>query len=204
MNTLAIIGSAGQRDDAARLSRQVYGAMRDDAAAVVERLDIETVVSGGAAFADHVAVDLFLTGVIKNLILFLPCRFTLGKFAADRHSIGSTAETANNLHAAFKRSCGVDGLMEIDEARKRGAVMQVFFGFKRRNLEVAAACTHMQAYTFGPARTIGEFAPDDEGFQSSRAAGLKDGGTAHTWTECWNAQWKRHANLFKVSETLAA
>jgi hypothetical protein len=197
MKSISLIGSAGRGSDGPRLNRPLYDAMYAEALAMVREHDIEEAVSGGAAFADHTAVRLFLEGEVKSLRLYLPAFFDGRAFEPNPRIASNPGKTANRHHHDFKVSCGVDGLREIAEAISHGAKIEVFPGFKRRNLEVAGNCTHMEAFTFGTKPTA-VFLPSDAGFLSSTEAGLKDGGTAHTWGECWKARWKKHVDLFDL------
>ena len=67
--SLSIIGTAGRGDDFARLDLAVYDRMADVARSAVRRLagegPLPTLVSGGAAWADHLAVRLALEGVVE-------------------------------------------------------------------------------------------------------------------------------------------
>lgn len=194
MKSIAIIGSAGRGTDANHLNEDLYAAMYDEAIEIVRRFGIEEAVSGGAAFADHVAVSLYLNREVTSLRLYLPAVFDGKAFVPNARVHSNPGKTANMHHGEFRSSCGIDGLAQIAFAIGRGAYTETYAGFKRRNLEVAGHCTHMVAFTFGSQQSA-DFLPDSEGFTSSKAAGLKDGGTAHTWGECWKAEWKRHVNL---------
>jgi hypothetical protein len=200
MNSLALIGSAGRGKDAGRLDRPLYDAMYREALQIVCEHDIDVAVSGGAAFADHTAVRLFLEGAVKSLRLYLPAAFDGRAFIPNARIHSNPGHTANHHHNDFLVSCGVDGLSEIAQAISLGASVEVYNGFKRRNLEVAGNCTHMVAFTFGSKPTT-SFAPQDTGFSSAEEAGLKDGGTAHTWGECWKAKWKKHVDLFSLEQS---
>lgn len=202
MKTLAIIGSAGRKDDAARVSGGLYEDMVRAALDVTREHGIARAVSGGAAFADHVAVSLYLRGAVSELLLYLPARFDDEGFVPGGRGRADAARTANRYHRHFRDAAGVDGLAELAEAIRRGAKAEVLDGFKRRNLEVASSCTHMIAFTFGRGEAM-EFGPDSDGFSSASTAGLKDGGTAHTWGQCWKAEWKKHVNLFNLLPTPA-
>ena len=197
MNSMAFIGSAGRGKDAERLNRGLYDAMYEEALAMVREHDIEEAVSGGAAFADHTAVTLFLEGEVQSLRLYLPAVFDGRAFVPNARVQSNPGKTANHHHEDFKSSCGIDGLTEIRDAVAKGAKVEVYNGFKRRNLEVAGHCTHMEAFTFG-SKSTAVFLADHAGFSSAEEAGLKDGGTAHTWGECWKARWKKHVNLFEL------
>ena len=76
-------------------------------------------VSGGAAWADHVAVTLALDGTVDPaaLTLHLPAAFEDGRFDADTRDGG----TANHYHRLFYARSGIDGLAEIAEVLRRGA-----------------------------------------------------------------------------------
>lgn len=203
MHIISIIGSAGRGNDAKHLSEDLYEAMYAEALDTVRRFDIEIAASGGAAFADHIAVSLFLRGDVKGLRLYLPAAFDGKAYVPNARIQSNPGRTANDYHASFRESCGIDGLAEIAQAIRNGAHVETYAGFKRRNLEVARCCSHMLAYTFGTAPSA-EFLPGSDGFTAAKEAGLKDGGTAHTWGECWKAEWKRHVDLFELAETITA
>jgi DNA helicase-2/ATP-dependent DNA helicase PcrA len=161
---LAIIGTAG-RDKDKPMTAALWDSMILDAGKRVRPTD--TLVSGGAAWADHVAVKLFLSGAAKSLVLHLPAKIVDGKFmGAERNSAGSAA---NYYHGLFKRITGVDGLREIETAIARGA--QVTFepdapgygAMYARNKKVAEGSDAVLAYTFGDGDVP------------------TDGGTKNTW-----------------------
>lgn len=210
---LSIIGTAGRRDDAARINRALYDKMYAETVRAIREWDIEEVVSGGAAVSDHLAVRAFLDGAVARLTLFLPAHFDRGRFTPNPHVRFNPGQTCNQYHAAFSRSCGLDSLAEINEAIHQGARVEVFEGFHRRNSEVADNCTHMLAFTFGnwdshapdgiaiPCR---DFSRTDHGFSKADEAGLKDGGTAHTWGEAYKAELKRHVHVGILARRLTS
>lgn len=173
--TFAIVGTAGRKEDANRLSANHFKAMLECARLLLQQFKesdygVDTLVSGGAAWADHVAVKLFLNKEVPNLKLFFPCQF-LGQVAGfdptplndhERQKGYSTGETANRLHARFTRKMGFNSLGELELAIQQGA--KVFVpkgGFYGRNALVAQSDIIL-AMTFGEKEW------------------LKDGGTAHT------------------------
>jgi len=165
--TIAIIGTAG-RDKTKPMTAQLWAAMCANARARVPQG--AELVSGGAAWADHLAVRLFLDGHASKLTLHLPSTFAhAGAFAGGHGSAGSAA---NYYHALFKVATGVDGIPEICDAIWRGAqyttqAPDIGMGaFMIRNMEVAKMADTLIAYTWG-----------------ERAAPA-DGGTAHTWRIC--------------------
>jgi hypothetical protein len=154
---LGIIGTAGRGYDKNQLTKGMFASMCHGACIVINENKIDHVISGGAAWADHVAVHLFLGGAIPNLTLHLPCEFRNGAYWGNR-----TAEIANFYHYSFSDVMGFKSLSQIEEAIKRGANITVSKGFFVRNTLVADESDVMLAMTFGNKET------------------LKDGGTADT------------------------
>lgn len=189
---LAVIGTAGRGTDAAKLSRELYDAMYRRTQAAMSDWGARDLVSGGAAWADHLAVRAFLNGEAETLRLFLPARFADGRFSGPP---ADAARTANHYHAEFSRILGIDTLSQIEEAVRRGAVASFHAGFKTRNLEVAAVASRVIAFTFGAGREPIVAGEADGAFGSAFDAGLKDGGTAHTWAQAWRADAKLHVDL---------
>jgi len=184
--TFAIAGTAGRKEDANRLSANHFKAMMECARLLLQQFKesdygVDTLVSGGAAWADHVAVKLFLNKEIPKLKLFFPCQF-LGQVAGfdptplnehERQYGYSTGETANRLHAAFSRKCGFNSLGDLENAVQQGAIVVVpSGGFHGRNAKVAEADI-LLAMTFG----------DHEWVKASVSKKTgKPVGTAHTVT----------------------
>lgn len=208
-DNIAIIGTAGRGTDARRINRNLYDAMYREVCSAIDDWQVFSAVSGGAAVADHLAVRAFLEGKVSNLTLYLPARFEKCAYVPNPAIRFNPGQTANNYHRAFSASCDIDSLAEIDAAIRQGAKAVVIEGFKKRNLEVAATCSHMLALTFGgvaldcdDAHSWKDFSPSDDGFTNSITAGLKDGGTAHTWGEAWRPKLKRHVNLNRLARNL--
>lgn len=200
---VAIIGTAGRQDDARRLNGEVFRAMVEDARTRVRGMGGKnaTLVSGGAAYADHIAVRLFLDGEVKGLTLHLPAAFENGRFveaAGDRYDAG---RTANYYHEQFTRNASVSGLSEIREAMARGANVRITPGFKQRNTLVATEATAVLAYTFGPKDAVTTSEPGSAGHRQSSEAGLKDGGTADTWEKATRAALKVHVPITVLAKT---
>lgn len=193
MKSLAIIGTAGRRGDGERLNVAVFDVMTDIAYDVIRETGITHLVSGGAAWADHVAVRLVLEGVIpaENLMIFLPSALNSDGFASSRDG-----NTSNYYHRKFSHTARIDSIAELNEVRRRGANLIVNpAGFFARNAQVAASADVLLAFTFGegPAWTKQLSAATT----SAREAGLKDGGTAHTFDRC-RAAVKIHVPLGSV------
>ena len=176
--TLAIIGTAGRNEDAPRITRALYDAMYAQTLEAISDWGCRAAVSGGAAVADHLAVRAFLEGAVDGLKLYLPARFDGRRYIPNPSVPSNPGQTANQYHEAFSQTCGIDSLAEIAAAIRKGAKTEVHEGFKRRNLEVANACTHMLALTFGNMTPPRDIPPAEGSLMDRRAADLKDGGTA--------------------------
>lgn len=197
--TIAMIGSAGRQEDARYVTLDLYRSMYREARNAVREWQAVRAVSGGAAFADHLAVSAFLYGEVKELLLFLPAPFRNGRYVEGTRDRDPGA-TSNSLHRRFKEITGIDGLAEIAQAERLGAVLRVIPGFQNRNLEVASAATCMIAFTFGRA-TFRNIVPEQTEFNDPKAAGLKiSKGTAHTWGEAWKCTAKTHVNLNELAD----
>lgn len=168
MTSVAIIGTAG-RDRRPEYTKKLWHAMLSDAAGRFDSEKEYRLVSGGAAWADHIAVELFLARPdMFELSLFLPAPLDdNGIYQGDRASAGSTS---NWYHELFTEKVGIDGRKQILEAEALGA--SVFYepvqpgmaAFFVRNKKVADASQACLAYTWG------------EGKEPA------DGGTKHTWS----------------------
>lgn len=176
---LAIIGTAG-RDAAKPFTVDLWNAMCAHAAEHVKTHGIEHLVSGGAAWADHLAVHLFLNGLVKSLRLHLPAPITRDRFAGPYRSAGSAA---TYYHERFSAVIGRPSIAEIVRCATlpsySDSVQQPAMGYHAmfaRNKLVAADSAAMLAYTWGL-----DSQPDD-------------GGTRNTWDQC-QAHEKWHVSL---------
>lgn len=161
---IAIIGTAG-RDANRHYTRTLWDQMLEDARS---RIPEDThLVSGGAAWADHLAVALFLEGHASALTLHLPAPLdTEEGFLGPFKSAGSTADF---YHRRFSQVIHEDTLGQIIRAARmddfdatiepEGPGYSAMF---KRNAKVAADAQGVLAYTWG----LGDVA---------------DGGTKHTW-----------------------
>jgi hypothetical protein len=102
-----------------------------------------TLVSGGAALADHLAVTLFNEKFISKLILCLPCEwdhkncqfFDTGVFNWKTNPGG----TSNFYHKKFSNHFNMNSLKEIDIAINNGAIVDIEKGFFARNSQIACS-----------------------------------------------------------------
>ena len=130
MKTLAVIGTAGRQDDAAKLTARHWNAMCRAAIEVCASESVTDLVSGGAAWADHVAPRVALH-------LGLPVRLWL---PANERDYG----IAKWYHSKFSNVLGRDTWDEVLQCS-----CEAFGGFKDRNTKVAQAAHVFLACTFG-------------------------------------------------------
>lgn len=183
---IAIIGSAGRRSDGPKVSRDLYIKAFCKAKREIEKIVKRSggpveLVSGGAAFIDHLAVSLFLDSFMDcSLTLHLPCPFDmkLCRYEDDgsRDFRKNPGGTCNYYHKLFSQKMGGNTLSGIKRAIDKGASIFVGNGFFDRNKQVAK-CDHMLAFTFGT---------DDI---------PKDGGTRNTWDIAPSSCVKTHISL---------
>lgn len=161
--TLSIIGTAGRKDDADKLSKEHFEAMCIVASTLIDQCGennykIDTLVSGGSAWADHVAVKLFLNKKVPRLRLFLPAEWEGGIFRDNgvKDLKTNPGGTANYYHHQFQIKTGINSLSEIQIARNEGAeLIPVAKGFYARNALVAKS-DFILAMTFGSEHEIKE------------------------------------------------
>jgi hypothetical protein len=178
---LAIIGTAG-RNPPYIMNIDTWNWLVDKARSVVP--PGTTLVSGGAAWADHIAVALYLQGHAGALELHLPAPIENGRFVGGNMSAGSAA---TYYHRRFSGVLGRDTIQEIVQAASTenctGTVQPVRPGFGAmfaRNQLVAGSLDPtrdgMLAFTFG------------DGDQPA------DGGTKHTW-DLFHSPRKAHFTI---------
>ena len=159
---LGIIGTAGRQQDGPKLNLDSYNAMLSAASVLANAEKITHFVSGGAAWADHVAVSLFLSNNKFSLSLHLPEIFDtlMGQYCSEEFR--DTGSVANYYHKQFYNKTKIPSLNEIGSAWAYGATVTVTRGFKERNSKVAEESDVLLAMTFGNGNIV------------------KDGGTADT------------------------
>jgi hypothetical protein len=189
MIRIGVIGTAGRKDDADRLNQSIYDQMYGTLLHDLSHWSGATItlVSGGAAWADHLAVRAFLDQLVPNLELHLPASFKSSKYfeTTDKMSPG---RIANWYHQRMSHKTNTNSLIQLQRALDKGAVTTVSAGFHQRNILVGNVDI-LIAFTFGTKSSTGQ--------SSAGEAGLKDGGTAHTWDHS-DASLKIHHNLHEL------
>jgi hypothetical protein len=150
---VAVVGTAG-RNPVEPLTFDSFGRMMTLAEAAIQNFGFELkdciLVSGGAPWADHVAVSLFLEGKVAGLHLCLPGElFERNDLTTSIRAVdGSTRTDASTLcmyHRKFTEITGIDGFAQIRQALERGAVVDSYDGFFARNAAIAESCDYMVA-----------------------------------------------------------
>jgi hypothetical protein len=159
--------------------------------------------SGGAAWADHVAVTLFLRHpTTTTMQLYAPCswdaatnRFkahTITEVGGDEVKLQKSTEAAeelNSRHEEFSAAIGRDTRAEIgriatlcDGTMHRCGVINVAHpGFKARDIQVAR---HADDLLFA--------------FSWVRGPVPLFGGTLHTWEKAEDTMFKYHVSLYEL------
>ncbi|KAK5583377.1 hypothetical protein RB653_004970 [Dictyostelium firmibasis] len=163
--TIGVIGTTG-RDKSRPLTSKHFDYMVDAFEQYINKLKEQhkdkidpnniTLVSGGAAWADHVAVDYFLKNPTTcKLILYLPCLIVGEKtkqYQFDtNHAHGLIT---NGYHTNFSKQIGRDTIQDIIRAQEFGAILDNSAeGFKNRNTCIASSSDFLVAFTgvSGPA-----------------------------------------------------
>ncbi|SNW61930.1 Hypothetical protein ORPV_26 [Orpheovirus IHUMI-LCC2] len=112
--TIAIIGTAGRKEDGQKMSAELYEKMIYAVKYIIIhhfKMDMGkvTLISGGAAWADHIAVNLYNNGYVKDLVLHLPCEWNEGKYldTGSRDWRVNPGKTSNYYHEQFSKKIGL-------------------------------------------------------------------------------------------------
>ncbi|RUP48730.1 hypothetical protein BC936DRAFT_144084 [Jimgerdemannia flammicorona] len=186
--TIGIIGTAG-RGVGVKMTKSIFDAMLSKTEHIIEgqlKLEWEQVVlvSGGAAWSDHVAVQLFLLHDC-GLTLFLPCAWDnkTPKFVDTgvTNWRSNPGRSANHYHQKFKLATGYEPLKDIQAAVYNGAIVDAsHHGFHARNTAIARNSDVLIAFSW------------------STGNAPTEGGTFDTWRKC-PAQRKIHISLHDLS-----
>lgn len=133
--TLAIIGTAGRRDDASKLSRDHFNRMVECAKFVMRQHNVTRLVSGGAAWADFVATLI----ECPQKDIFIPAK-------------SSDLKILQYYHNEFSKVIGFDTYQNM--VGNTTLTTYSIGGFKERNTEVAKRADVYLAMTFGNGRNI--------------------------------------------------
>ena len=158
---VAIIGFAGRQKDI-RLTQQLFvKACEKVETYLTEHYDLNnlSLVSGGSAWMDHVAVVLAFKLKLP-LILLIPSKFRHGRFVPDEKVPFNPGKRLNYLHRKFSQICSLNSLSDLSTFKK---AMITVPGFHARNREIVTnsnfclACTLDHTITGGTFNTWSQF-----------------------------------------------
>ena len=187
---IGIIGSAGRGSDGAKWTPRIYKncfKYLDNVALADVPIADRQLVSGGASWADHLAVSLFLSGKAGGLDIHMPCQFHLDEeqnwMWSRKLSIPGYADTGvrdfkinpggtlNYYHRLFSDKMQANTMAGIALAAYKGANLHVHYPMRvgdsplhHRNLIVGRGLERLYAFTWGEDPTT-----------------PADGGTKHCW-----------------------
>jgi len=175
---VAVIGSAGRGAHAGKFTADLFKRMVGRVEKILReelKLNNYCLISGGSAWADHVAVALFLSGKAKQLRLELPCEFN---HRTGRFTTSELGQYFSRLHEQFSQTARIDSLADIARAlQTAGCKSTVHRGFMARNNQVAKQAQYVLALSW------------------SRGQEPDSGGTLYTWKRCSRATVKIHVSL---------
>lgn len=141
---IGVVGTAG-RDSRVLTIEHLRSARRRTIAFLRER-DATCLVSGGSAWMDHVAVQLFDRGYVEPLVLCLPARL----LPDGRFENSPDGRRLNDLHQKCQEITGYPVFEELARIRELPS-LTVYHdpGFAARNRRIARMSDHLLAFTFG-------------------------------------------------------
>lgn len=150
---ISIIGTAG-RSKTDFLTKDIYKKMVKKTKEIIEKVfnkDPENVflVSGGAAWSDHIVINLYLENYITTGRLYLPAEWDFNNkryLEVDKYNYG---KHSNYYHKLFSKEVGKNTLEELDFSIKKGLEIDIQnLGFKNRNLKIAES-DYLIAFSWG-------------------------------------------------------
>lgn len=193
IHKVSIIGCAGRGSQYTALSTQKFNTMCNKTLEILQmnfNLELGSegnihLISGGAAWSDHVAVKLFLDKKVAALTLELPCKWDSKKHMyVDNKSDDwkkNPGRSANKYHKTFSVIRNINSLIDIKHAFENGAKCNVWEGFHDRNKRVANT-DYMIAFTL-----------------SNSDSPMNGSGTHHTWKLCnVTAEHKVHIPILSL------
>jgi hypothetical protein len=186
--TCSIIGTAGRSRAKVYLNKRTWEAMCKKAESYIEANISDDwskthLISGGAAWSDHIAVNLYFKHPESTLTLHLPCKWDTENCQyidnGKQHWAANPGKVSNKYHGEFSTKIKENTLEQIQNAVNQGAnIIDTYSGFHDRNLPVGNS-DHLLAFTF------------------SSKSYPEDGGTKFTWdkSSCKN---KSHFQIQKL------
>jgi len=184
VSTVSIIGTCG-RSNKELLNLNVYNKMIERAKYIIEKefkLDPKNImlVSGGAAWSDHIVISLYLENYVNQAKLYLPTEFdNITKKYKENNSKYDAGRVSNYYHKLFSDKTKINSLAQIGDSISKGIIIDNSEnGFKNRNTKVAES-DYMIAFSFSDSNEP------------------TDGGTYDTWTKS-KSKNKKHVSIRKL------
>eukprot|EP01132_Coremiostelium_polycephalum_P008527 gene8527-10482_t len=171
--TVSVIGTAG-RGKEIELTRQHFEFMCNHLELYLTEnkltWDSIILVSGGAAWADHVAIESYFRHPETELLIYLPCELVeiknstssndnnnnnnIKKYqyydSLEKNFVKNPGRTSNKYHSEFSKTMNRDTMTEIMKAKEIGAVLNSdYHGYHARNTMVAKS-DYILAFTLAP------------------------------------------------------
>lgn len=184
MVKIGIIGTAGRKEDGSRMSKELYEKMKILTYRLITHIESDLskieLFSGGAAWSDHLAVNMYLEHQELKLTLCLPCQWDTSKSqyidTGEYDYRINPGKTSNYYHKKFSDKMEQNTLKEIDTCIQKGADVKIEDGFHARNNLISQNVDFLIAFTWGLKQP-------------------KDGGTLNTWQNCPSSVKKVHISL---------
>ena len=175
MVKIAVIGTAGRQG--VKLTSENYDKMYDRLKQYLSQYDKNSIelISGGAAWSDHLAIRAYLDNIVYKLSLYLPCTWD---YENDKyHENINDGKMSNIYHNNFSKETKMNSFDQIAQAILSGAyVDESSKGCLDRNNKVAQNCDKMIAFTM------------------SETDSPAKGGTQYTWNKAINKE-KLHISI---------
>lgn len=162
--TFSIIGTSGGKRDISKLSLFKFKAMCLVAEELLLQFEknnypISHVITGGNAWADHVAVKLFLEKKVPHLRLFVPVQWHSGEYMITQAAgaYKNAGEILNYHHRRFSKIVGFSSLYDINSAIREGAeLIYVSRGFHACSALIAKS-DFLLTMTYGEENMVSGF-----------------------------------------------
>jgi hypothetical protein len=153
MIQLGIIGTTGRYDnDKKRLEKKHLTWILHQVEDYIENIlliDKKNIIliSGGAAWTDHVAIQLYLSNQYAGLKLYLPSKFDVKH---QQYINTHEGRLLNALHLECQEKTGICTFKELAKAihGKNKVNIIIKHGFFPRNTLMAKNCDHLLVFTF--------------------------------------------------------
>jgi len=225
---MAVIGTAGRKEDAFKMNASVFEKMVMHAKHTQQKTwklpnNKVILVSGGAAWADHVAVKLFLQGKedgnpYAGLYIYFPCKLDFNQ--SDSSSLSSSSSSSSKTFSDNKSE--VVSIRALDNGSWKwienpGRIVNQLHDVFSNALGYHTMNDFVLAQTFGAQL----HADNNDGFHARNklvaqrseyvlaftwgesTSVPKDGGTLHTWNLCKKKQ-RIHVPLKQLISTLSS